>query len=151
LLLVSREWNRQPNAPAFAALYDAWLAAGRLEDGSLVRGGFSRLWLDNPGFVTLYANQQGGFQATCPRDGSVVTAAFSKAVQQWRGGGERAMSCPSCAGMHSLEALPLRPPGAFARGAVIFTNVNSIELGADVIESLHEVLGFIHVVVRRAG
>ena len=136
---------------AFEAVYASWEAAGRLSDGSLIAGGFHRLWLDVPGHVALYANQQGGYYVQCPVTGGNLARAFSGAVQAWRGGAVRAVSCPHCLQEHPLEAVRLKPPGAFGRGAVVFSDVGSADVPAGVQEALRPVLGDSRVVLRRRG
>ena len=80
-----------PDALAFDALKREWTAEGRIGSGAaldgLVQGGFRRLWLDLPGRLTLYANQQGGYYVRCPATGQGIALAFSEAVQGWRRGG----------------------------------------------------------------
>lgn len=149
LLLVPTDMNRRPDATAFAALHEDWEATGRLQDSSLIDGGFRRVWLDNPGFVSLYANQQGGFSAHCPTTEQRVTRAFGRAVQGWRDGQPHAMVCPACQNTHRLTDVRLRPDGAFARCAVVFTDVDSIRLGDTVQDMLQSVLGESRIVVRR--
>lgn len=151
VLLVSEELEHEPDREAFAAVLAGWEASGRVQDGSLIHGGFRRVWLDVPGYVALYANQQGGYYVRCPVTQGTVARAFSAAVQAWRAGAERQMRCPKCGQLHRLEDVVLAPPGAFARGAVVFSDAGSLDLGAGVQEELRAVLGASRVIVRRTG
>jgi hypothetical protein len=151
VVLVSADLEREPDAAAFEVLRSSWVASGRLSDGSLVRGGFRRLWLDVPGHMALYANQQGGYYVRCPKSGGNLARIFGAAVQAWRGGGERSLVCPHCGEVHALEAVTLAPPGVFGLGAVVFSDTESVELGDDVQAQLRPVLGESLVIVRRVG
>ena len=151
VLLVSEELERVPDRGAFEAVLAGWESSGRLRDDSLIRGGTRRIWLDVPGHMALYANQQGGYYVRCPVSQGTVARAFSASVQAWRAGGERQMRCPACAQVHPLESVVLAPPGAFARGAVVFSDAASLELGPHVQEELHGVLGESKMIVRRTG
>ena len=154
LLLVPDDLQRIPCAEAFAVVKQMWTAAGLLEPASgsgLVQGGFRRLWLDLPDRLWLYANHQGGYHVRCPQSGGNLAAIFSAAVQDWRHGGEFALRCPCCDRSHALDAIILAPPGAFARGAVIFSDVGSLTLADGVLEALQPVLGECREIVRRVG
>lgn len=149
---MSDDLSRDPDTDAFDALRARWRAEGRLgsRDG-LVLGGYRRLWLDAPGRLLLYANQQGGYYVRCPETGGNIATAFTFAVESWRHGGARSMECPRCGQTHALEAVTLSPPGAFARGAVVFTDVGSLTLAEGVREQLRDVLGESREVIRRVG
>lgn len=150
-MVVSANIERVPDAEAFAACMARWEAAGRLGDGSLIEGGFRRLRLDMPGYIALYANHQGGYYVRCPETRGNLARAFSAAVQAWRAGGPRSLVCEHCGQAHPLEEVSLAPPGAFARGAVIFSDVASVGLADDVLPQLRPVLGEARVIVRRVG
>ncbi len=153
LLFLSADLTHAPDAAAFDALKLAWAAEGRIGPGAdpdgIVQGGFRRLWLDLPGRLTLYANQQGGYYVRCPVGGQSIVLAFSESVQGWRRGGAFSLTCPACGSEHPLDAVTLAPPGGFALGAVVLSNVGSLELAADVRQRLVPVLGEIREVVRR--
>ncbi|MFT5679558.1 MAG: hypothetical protein ACI8RZ_000462 [Myxococcota bacterium] len=154
LLFVPTSLTLVPDAAAFDALKQAWTTEGRIGAGAdpdrIVLGGFRRLWLDLPGRLTLYANQQGGYYVRCPVDGGNIVPAFSAAVQGWRGGGGFSLTCTSCGALHSLDAVTLAPPGAFAQGAVVLSNVGGLTLAEGVAARLSAVLGGSHrEVVRR--
>jgi hypothetical protein len=151
VLLVPEALGHEPDRAAFEAILSGWESSGRVRDGSLIRGGFRRVWLDVPGHVALYANQQGGYYVRCPVSQGNIARAFSRAVQAWRAGGERQMHCPECGQEHPLEAVVLAPPGAFARGAVVFSDVGSLDVGPAVQQELQEVLGESRLIVRRTG
>lgn len=154
LLLVPVDPQRIPCAEAFAEVEQGWRDAGLLEakNGSgLVLGGFRRLWLDLPDRLWLYANHQGGYYVRCPQTGGNLAHSFSAAVQDWRRGGRFALDCPHCGQSHALDAVTLAPPGAFAKGAVIFSDVGSVDLADGVIEVLLPVLGESREIVRRVG
>lgn len=153
LLFLPADLTHAPDAAAFDALEQTWTAEGRIGPGAdrdaIVHGGFRRLWLDLPGRLTLYANQQGGYYVRCPVGGQSIVQTFSEAVQGWRRGGAFSLTCPACGACHALNAITLAPPGGFALGAVVLSNVASLELAADVRPRLVEVLGEIREVVRR--
>ena len=151
VLLVPEELECEPDRDAFAVVLAGWESTGHFLDGSLISGGFRRVWLDVPGYMALYANQQGGYYVRCPKTQGTIARAFSAAVQTWRAGGEREMRCPECEQVHPLEAVVLAPPGAFAMGAVVFSDAGSLDLGASVQEELRGVLGESRVIVRRTG
>lgn len=155
LLLLPADRSVTPDASAFDALKREWTAEGRIGPGAerdgLVQGGFRRLWLDLPGRLTLYANQQGGYYVRCPVCRAGIALAFSEAVQGWRRGGAFGLSCPACGAEHPLDAVTLAPPGAFALGAVVLSNVASLDLAADVHQRLRPVLGEIREIVRRVA
>lgn len=143
ILVVPDELERPPDRRAFEALQARWAAEGRLEasDG-LVRGGVGGVRLDLPSSVTLYANQLGGFKVRCPVCQASLARDFSKAVQRWRtGSGGFAVDCPGCGVTCALDAVDVRPPVAFGRGAVVFVDVGSDTLADGVLDELEEVVG----------
>ena len=149
LVFVPDSLTREPDAEAFAVVQAQWRAAGLLDGGGLVIGGFGRVWLDRPGRLTLYANQQGGYHVRCGVTGGNLARLFSAAVQRWREGAARELRCPHCGQRHPLEEVVLSPPGAFARGGVVFTDVGGLELAAGVGAALERVLGDWREVIRR--
>lgn len=139
-------------------LFERWERAGFVDGDApgpnatqLIEGGFQRLWCERPKRVRLFGNQQGGFYTHCPKTGDNIAAAFQRALLDWRTGGERALRCPSCAQPHALEDLEFRPMVAFARGAVVFGDVETTELADTTLESLEGVLGSPRVILRRVG
>ena len=154
VLLVPTDPDRAGDAAAFAAVEAAWRCAGHLTAagrGALVPGGFARLWFDAPGRVTLFANQQGGFRVTCPTQATNIAVAFSAAVESWRAGGPRALTCPACGARHPLEDATLAPPGAFARYAVVFADARSADPTPEARGALEAALGPLRVIARRVG
>ncbi|MBM4367602.1 MAG: hypothetical protein FJ102_15430 [Deltaproteobacteria bacterium] len=59
------------------------------------------------------ANEQGGFHVCCPVTGEAAARPFARAVQAWREGGPRELSC-RCGDRHDLAAMDIRPGAAFA-------------------------------------
>ncbi|RME26658.1 MAG: hypothetical protein D6798_06285, partial [Deltaproteobacteria bacterium] len=125
-----------PPVAGLAGLLDGFVADGRLAPArrplrhppgpradQLVAGGFSTLWVDLPGQRTLYANQLGGVRVACPACGRPLAREFGRAVERWRTGGDGAVTCPACGLQRPVTALPLRPPGAFARVALVLADV----------------------------
>ena len=155
LLFVPADVERVPDAAAFDVVKQTWTSQGRLGRGAgrdaLIIGGFRRLWLDRPDRLTLYANQQGGYYVRCPVTRGNLAPVFSAAVQEWRRGGEGVLACPHCQKPHPLESVILSPPGAFARGAVVFTDVGSLDMAEGARQALHAVLGEMREVIRRVG
>ncbi len=140
----------------FEALCRTWQARQWLSgDGpgpdveALVPGGFSRVRLDEPGRMVLYANQQGGFQVRCPGTGGNIASAFGVALGAWRHGAPRVMDCPDCGVEHLLDACILRPDGAFGRVALVLGDVNAITMLAEGLQTIEEVMGPSRVVLRR--
>lgn len=147
-----------PDPARFEALRQVWEARGWVRGAApgpqvdgLIEGGFKRLWLDLPGRLTLYANQQGGFRVTCPSTGGNAAAAFGRALQAWREGGPMALDCPACGHSHPLDALTLAPPGAFGRGAVIFADCAAHHPRQATLAELEDALGPLRTVSRRVG
>lgn len=156
LLLVPLEIERDAPRLAFAALLTRWRAQGRLVGNApgpvpLVPGGFDCLRLDDPGRVSLYANQQGGFQVRCPATAANAAAAFGRGVEAWRAGGPREADCPRCQRPHALEDYELRPPGGFARFAVIFADAVTLDLDAEARAELERALGPLRDIARRVS
>ena len=116
--------------------------------------GFSRIVLDRPEQVALYGNGQGGFQVRCPRNGQIVTSAFSSALTAARSGaGPWAMDCP-CGERHaflSREGCPLdfAPPVAFGRFALVTVDIGGPELSTWALDRAEALLGPISIVLRR--
>jgi len=107
-----------------------------------VEGGFARIYVDDPGRETLYANRLGGFRVRCPETGANVVPAFASAMSAWREGGVRRIEpCPACGGGHDLAELELQPPGAFGRWAWVVADVATASLRPEAVAVLHETLG----------
>ena len=141
---------------ALDAVWAGWGDAGGIDAeglpgpaaGSLIRGGFVRARIDRPGRVALYANAQGGFRAYTPRGAPVTPAAFQAAVQAARAGGPRVIVVDS--EVWALEALTYEPPAAWARWAIVFAGVESLEEGPAMVAA-DDALGPLVRVARRVG
>ena len=158
LLITPNEAEREVGWDAVDAVVGRWEQMGALvgdrpgpEVDRLVRGGFERFWVERAQRVRLFGNQQGGFYTTCPQTGGNIAACFQRALLHWRTGGERALSCPECGGEHALEALTYRPEVAFARGAVVFSAVQSVQPEPLVLTDLEGPFGAVRVIHRRVG
>lgn len=147
---------------AVVDLFDRWQDRALLASGGselhrsagpraeeLLPGGFGSLRLDRPAGITLYANQLGGFRVQCPACQAPLALAFGQAVQSWRAGGDPTVRCAHCGQARPAAQVPLRPPGAFARGAVIFGDVQGLQPAGPTLEALRQVLGEVKVVLRR--
>ena len=145
LVLLPVDPEAEPDRPAFADFANRW--SGRLEQA--IVGGARGLRLDDPGRVSLYANQQGGFRVRCPRSGENLASAFSAAVERWRSGAPRAMCCPACGEEHALEEITLIPPGGFARFAVVFVDAATLNLEPEPRAELESALGPLREIARR--
>lgn len=144
-------------------LFDRWQDAGMLAAGTgplrrkagvrawaLVPGGFGVVWLDRPAGVTLYANQLGGFRVPCPACGAPLARAFGQAVQALRASAVPSpVTCTGCGHPAPLFELPLYPPGAFARGAVVFGDARALQPAVQVLGELSDILGEVRVILRR--
>ena len=156
LVFVSVDRQAALDGTAWAKLQAAWEAKGWLKgsragpqvDG-LLPGGFARVWHDIPDKAPLYANQVGGFRVRCPVDGAPLAREFGRAVQAWRRGGDFSLACPSCGELHALDAISLVPKGRFARGAIIFSSVEGLDLVPGALAELEAALGPLAVVERR--
>ena len=123
---------------------------GRLSDASvLIAGGCARIWIDVPGRVTLYANQTGGFRASCHACNENLASTFGRAHLAWKRGGERSLLCPGCGKVIPLEAVNLNPVGAFSSWAIVFSGAGGTELGAVAQETIRGAVGEYQVVLRR--
>jgi hypothetical protein len=160
LLLLPEHIDQDVDPVAFAFIADGWIGGGLLAHrpgglgpgpaaNALLPGGFAALRLDRPGATTLYANEQGGFRAPCPRCGAPLAGPLSAAVEAWRRGGPRALTCPRCGWAGDLSAIQGQPPFGIARAAVIFADVGGVELSSLGQEALAALLGAARVVLRR--
>ncbi len=113
-------------------------------------GGFERLYLDDPGEMTLWANRQGGFAALCPTTSEVITAAFSTALTEARRGGAWALTCPSCGSRHALHEVRGRPAFAFASAALVTADAQAARLTEEGSMWTRRRLGSARVILRRA-
>ena len=141
---------------AYQSLVDKWKAAGIIDasntsnDDRLIKGGFERLWLDTPGKVVLYANNQGGFRVRCKACNNPIAREFSAALTRWRQqNGPRSLVCQSCKTDQILEEAQCNPPIRFASGAIVFSGVNSIDMTEEALAGLTETLGPFTVVMSR--
>ena len=132
----------------FDRLHHEWQ---QVDPTELVTGGFRRFYFDRQSQAVLYANHQGGYRAFCPQCKRNVAASFSHSVSQWRLGNARIFACPHCARSYPLEDVKLRPHGAFATGAVVFSAVGSADLTEYAESSLKNVLGAYQLVYKRVG
>jgi hypothetical protein len=119
------------------------------ERGGLISGGFERLWLDLPGRMVLYANQQGGFRVRCPVAAKNIASEFGAALVRWRTGEERSLICPACGQVHKLEECVTAPPAAFGSSAIVFSDAVGIQLSERARRDLVKAIGPIRVVLRR--
>ena len=148
LIIVPSDIRRVPDQTAFDHLCRRWQTCGELNENgegpgldSLISGGFRRVWLDLPGRVVLYTNQQGGYRVNCPECNINLAAEFSLSVQQWRSGAPRRMTCVGCKVDSPLERLLLSPPGAFAQGGIVFTDVGSLQTSSKLQVDAQSVVG----------
>lgn len=161
LMLVPTEPGRLLDEGACVGLFDAWQEAGWLASGAspdrrlagpladeLLPGGFLALWLDRPPGEVLYANQQGGFRVQCPSCGGNLVPAFQAAVVARRQGVDRRVSC-GCGFDAALTEVPLAPPGAFARWALVFGDAGGLELTSRALQEAEERLGPLRLLARR--
>lgn len=114
-----------------------------------VQGGFGRLWVDDPGHVVLYANQQGGFRVRCPSCGENLVPVFGSALSAFRHGQPRRCTCPRCGTESPLEDLEFAPPAAFGRLSVVTADVSTAALTAEALALVADRLGDWRVVLRR--
>ncbi len=162
LILVPDDPDLPPPVAGLTALLDGFVADGRLAPArrplrhppgphadQLVAGGFSTLWVDLPGQRTLYANQLGGVRVDCPDCGRPLAREFGQAAERWRAGGDDTVTCPDCGLRRAVASLPLRPPGAFARVALVFADAAGVEPAAPLLEALQPLFGHTRVVLRR--
>ena len=156
LLLVPTDRAVAIDVDAWKEIYGRWQERGWLEGSrpgpavdELLVGGFARVWRDDPGVPTLYANQQGGFRVRCPVQGSAIAREFGRAVQSWRQGGPFALTCPVCDQEHALDAMDLQPKVRFGRGAIVFSAANGMELEPGALAEVKASFGPLEIVLRR--
>ena len=97
------------------ALWSSWIEAGWMDAAGLVDpaspiGPCSRVRIDDPGQVVLYANAIGGFQVRCPGCGAAAARAFRPFSTT---------TCPSCHQGWAIEQLDCRPPVALGRASLV--------------------------------
>jgi hypothetical protein len=114
----------------------------------VVAGGFTRARVSGFDQVQFASNWQGGFAVACPLSGLGVTGAFSAALEAWRRGAPRALSCP-CGREHDLADLAFAPAAGFARGWLTLVDVQDAALTPDAEASAGALLGGVRVVLRR--
>ena len=156
VVVVSVEPELEILETAFDGLRQRWEDGGLLtgddvgdDPNGLIQGGFMRLWLDVPGRVVLYANQQGGFKVVCPRTGRNMARQFQEALMRWRSGGDRSLSCEHCSDCHLLEHCEMAPPGAFGSTAIVFSDAADIRLTERASSDIREAIGAFKVILRR--
>jgi hypothetical protein len=157
-LFVPEEIDADIDPMAFNELCSRWREKGYLDGqrcgehrDALVKGGFARVWLDRSERIRLFANHQGGYRVRCPETDANITRAFADGVSNWRTGGPRELRCTSCGTKHPLESAGLEPPGVFGRAAVVFSAVESLELGPGTAADLNALFGVHREVVKRIG
>jgi len=161
LLLVPTDPALLPDPAAIERLFDRWQERGLLAPGTgplrrtagprawgLLPGGFGTLWLDRPPGEVLYANQQGGFRVLCPDCGANLVPAFQAAVRARREGRSERVRC-ACGLDEDVVRLPLLPPGAFARGALILGDVQGLDPVPGALVEVEGILGSVRVLARR--
>lgn len=154
LFVVPDEVDAAPDVAALDAIglaHGWWTAQGGHgpQATDLVEGGFVRRLLHADPQPRLYANQQGGFSVRCPGCDALVVRAFSAAVETWRAGGERQMTCPTCGAAFALEEASFRPDAAFARVALHLGDVGSYGLQPGAASAIASVWGPIRWIGRR--
>lgn len=80
--------------------------------------------------VRFLSNHQGGFFVRCPVTGANVAAPFSSALERWRTGGPRGLSC-SCGREHDLATLAFSPPAGFAAAWIAAEDAAAAEPGPE--------------------
>ena len=156
LLLVPNLPERPLGLASIGSLFDEWRARGLLDgDGpgkkpnEILPGGFVRIWIDSPDRMWLYANQQGGFRVQCPACGGNIAGEFNRAFREWKTGGVRSVACSHC-GVHTdLNDCLHRPEAAFAQWAIVFSDVQSLEINPEIYDEVEQALGSMKVIVRR--
>ena len=152
LVIVPQDLEQTLHEATIQALFESWGVDSRGHTGKadqIVAGGCRRIWLDQPGRLWLYGNQSGGFRVQCPRCQDNISAAFGRAHRAWKQGSERVVECPSCGSVYGLEDCDFRPPAAFAHWAIVFADVGSGELQAEVSDQLTAAIGAFQVIIRR--
>ena len=157
ICIVFPDLNNSIKEENIALLLETWKAKYWLDEElraqrkGLLEGEFHRVLVELPTEILLYANHQGGYRVFCPRVNQSIVSEFSKAVSQWRRGGERNLNCSICGEIHALEEVVLKPKGRFSKGAIILKNVSSIELSEEAKLDIEEHLGEVDFVYKRVG
>lgn len=150
LLWLPDDPDRALHVDAFAALEAEWAGGGAFVWGANnLPLGASAVRLDDPGRIAFYGNQMGGFRVSCPETGGNLVPQFVAAMGAWRRGEGWTMACPACGAAHRLPDLVFRPQAAFARGAILFADVQTTEVPPDLAAALDRVTGPSLRVLRR--
>lgn len=156
LLWVPNDPERPLDMGSIDALFGVWSARGLIEGDApgrkaneLIKDGFVRIWIDSPGRMWLYANQQGGFRVECPQCHEQIAGEFNRAFRDWKLGSARSLECPHCGSQPDLNDCHHRPDAAFAHWAVVLSGVQSLELGQGIQEEVEAALGGVKTVIRR--
>lgn len=115
------------------------------EAGWLVEGGFRFVRVDDPGQVTLYANQQGGFRVACPACSANLVPLFGAARRDGH------LTCPRCGVRSQVRELAFAPPAAFGRAALLVADAESSDLTPASRALCEERLGPLRVIGRRVA
>ncbi len=91
---------------------------------TLIPGGFVRARVDLPDAPRLWANQQGGFRATCPGCGRSVVGPVVRAA---RSGGAAEVRCDGCGWSGHVGAVRFHPPAAWGEAALVLADVGHVE------------------------
>ena len=152
LLVVAARPEQMVDLASVRGLVESWGVddRGRMPNAeAVIPGGCARVWLDVPGRVILYANQSGGFRASCPACGENIAGAFGRAHLAWKRGGDRRLACHACRVDTPLEDVVLQPPGAFSTWAIVFSGVDGTALSRPAEAAIRAVVGDFQVVLRR--
>lgn len=152
LLVLPTLLEQAVDMSAVEGLFERWAVdkRGRSPHAvGLISGGCKRIWIDQPGRLWLYANQMGGFRVSCPATEALISTDFGRAHRAWKQSGPRTLSCSSCGQIHPLEDCLFRPPAAFARWALVFSDAADVALTPKAVEDIATALGPTQVLIRR--
>ena len=103
----------------------------------------------------LYGNHQGGYRVFCPKCNANCTDAYVLVVGEWRKSqtAPQSMSllCVECHHSSNLTQLIGRPDMSFSRGAIILSNVDSVDVSTEAQTCLTHTIGPIKFIYRRVG
>ena len=122
---------------------DGWASEGA---SWLVERGFVRVRSDRSEANRLWANQQGGFRATCPACQTSVIRQLHRVIA---GDAKDSVTCEACGAVSHVSALGYRPPAAWGTSALIVCDVATAELTADGLAWAERCLGTYKPVLRR--
>lgn len=163
VILVSAVLERAFQEVHLSRLQEKWVAEGYLLGCSpTVFGqeyfGFGKvkqIRFEPPEIYRLYANHQGGYRVYCPTCMGLATSAFVASVRDWRSGRgnpfDNRVVCGLCGEESPLPQMIGQPTLAFSKGAIVFSDVENVQMNTAALHEIVSSVGLVSQVVRRVG